>query len=66
MTKVPGFKIGEQDVSNLIVGFSETHFGDLGLSHEYGGLIGADLLFKCRAIIDLGNRALYLLPNTKR
>jgi predicted aspartyl protease len=66
MTKVPGFKIGEQDVSNLIVGFSETHFGDLGLSHEYGGLIGADLLFKCHAIIDLGNRALYLLPNTKR
>ena len=66
MTKVPGFKIGNHDVSNLIVGFAETHFGDLGLLHEYGGLIGAELLFKCRAIIDLGNRALYLRADTKK
>jgi len=66
MTKVPGFKIGEQDVSNLIVGFSETYVGDLGLLHQYGGLIGADLLFKCHAIIDLGNRALYLMADKKK
>jgi predicted aspartyl protease len=65
MTRVPGFKIGEQDASDLTVGFSETYVGDLGLLHEYGGLIGAELLFKCRAIIDLGNRALYLMSDKK-
>jgi predicted aspartyl protease len=66
ITKIPRFKIGGHDASDLIVGFAETRFGNLGLLHEYGGLLGAELLFKRRAIIDLGNRALYLMPDKKR
>jgi hypothetical protein len=33
--------------------------------HKWGGLIGADLLFTRHAIIDLGNRGLYLMADTK-
>jgi hypothetical protein len=33
--------------------------------HKWGGLIGADLLFTRHAIIDLGNRGLYLMADTQ-
>jgi hypothetical protein len=63
--KVPGLKLETQDESNLLLGFAETGNHNFGLTHEYGGLIGADLLFKRHAIIDLGNRGLYLMVDRK-
>jgi hypothetical protein len=64
--KALGLKFGTQDLSDLDVGFAEIRRLDFGTTNEYGGLIGADLLFKRHAIIDLGNRALYLMADNKR
>lgn len=66
VAEVPGFRLGAHDMSDLQLGFAETRAGDFGVAHEYGGLIGAELLFKRHAIIDLGNRALYLMADNKR
>jgi predicted aspartyl protease len=60
---VPGFKIGTQDLSDYRIGFAESHTFDPGLLHEYGGILGPDLLHYHEALIDLGNRALYLKPD---
>lgn len=64
--KVPGLKFETQDMSDLTLGFAETGTHNHGVTHEYGGLIGADLLWKRHAIIDLGNRGLYLMADNKR
>ena len=64
--KVRGLKFETQDMSDLELGFAETRTHDFGVSHEYGGLIGADLLWKRHAIIDLGNRGLYLMANNQK
>jgi hypothetical protein len=64
--KALGIKLETQDMSDLVVGFAETGRHDYGLVHDYGGLIGADLLFRRHAIIDLGNRALYLMADKKK
>ena len=62
---VPGFKLGNHDLSNSLIGFGETHTFDPGFLHEYGGVLGPDLLHYHEALIDLGNRALYLKPDTR-
>jgi len=63
---IPGFKIGNQDLSVYRIGFAESHTFDPGFLHEYGGILGPDLLHFHEAIIDLGNRALYLKPDYRR
>jgi predicted aspartyl protease len=60
---VPGFRIGTQDLGNYRIGFSESHTFDPGFVHEYGGILGPDLLHYHEALVDLGNRALYLKPD---
>jgi len=60
---VPGFRIGSQDLSDFRIGFAESHNFDPGFRHEYGGILGPDLLHYHEALIDLGNRALYLKPD---
>jgi hypothetical protein len=60
---VPGFKIGNHDLSDFRIGFAESHTFDPGFLHEYGGILGPDLFHFHAAIIDLGNRALYLKPD---
>ena len=60
---VPGFKIGNQDLSDYRIGFAESHTFDPSFLHEYGGIPGPDLLHYHEAIIDLGNQALYLKPD---
>ncbi|HZC35511.1 MAG TPA: aspartyl protease family protein [Chthoniobacterales bacterium] len=60
---IPGFKIGTQDLSDYRIGFAESHTFDPGFRHEYGGIIGPDLLHYHEALLDLGNRALYLKPD---
>jgi predicted aspartyl protease len=64
--KAWGIKFESQDMSDLELGFGETQTHDFGTTYEYAGLIGADLLFKRHAIIDLGNRAVYLMADNKR
>jgi predicted aspartyl protease len=60
---VPGFRIGNQDLSHYRIGFAESHTFNPGFLHEYGGILGPDLLHFHEALIDLGNRALYLKPD---
>jgi Aspartyl protease len=60
---VRGLKIGNQDLSDFRIGFAESHTFDPGFLHEYGGVLGPDLFHFHEAIIDLGNRALYLKPD---
>jgi predicted aspartyl protease len=60
---IPGFKLGNQDLGDFRIGFAETHTFDPGFLHEYGGVLGPDLLHYHEALIDLGNRALYLRPD---
>jgi Aspartyl protease len=63
---VPGFKIGTQDLSDYRIGFAESHTFDPGFLHAYGGIVGPDLLHYHEALIDLGNRALYLKSDYRR
>ncbi|MBV8588013.1 MAG: aspartyl protease family protein [Verrucomicrobia bacterium] len=62
ITKLPDFTLGSANLSNLLVTFGETGraAASLDFEHEYGGILGYDFLARYRAIIDLGNRALYL------
>jgi predicted aspartyl protease len=64
--KTPGLKFETQDMSNVVLGFAETGNHNFGVAQEYGGLIGADLLWKRHAIIDLGNRGLFLMAGDGR
>jgi hypothetical protein len=60
---ISGFRIGTMDLSDYRIGFAESHTFDPGFLHEYGGILGPDLLHYHEALIDLGNRALYLKPD---
>ena len=62
ITKLPDFTLGNADLSNMVVAFGETGrvAASLDFEHEYGGILGSEFLAHYRAIIDLGNRALYL------
>ena len=64
MGRPTSFKIAAFDLSGSTVGFAPTHAAR-GIAHDWGGLIGAELLFKLHAVIDLGNRALYLMADKK-
>jgi hypothetical protein len=66
IAKIPEFKLGDFDLSDLELGFCQLRGTDFGFTHEWGGIIGPELLFKRRAIIDLGNRALYLMADKKK
>ena len=54
------FRLGDHDLSNSFVGFANLNLRQSEFSHPLGGIIGAEVLWDHRAIIDLGNRALYL------
>ena len=53
-------KIGSLDVSKKYVGFARLTISLLGFSHPFGGIIGGDLLWDHQAILDIGERTLYL------
>ena len=64
--RLPGFRLGNQDVSDTSVGFGQMYAPEQGLSHPFAGLIGPDILAEHSAILDIGHRALYLKQNGKR
>jgi predicted aspartyl protease len=66
MARLPDFKIGDYEVKNQILCFASIHRPPGGTLHKWGGLIGADLLFNHHAVIDLGNRGLYLMADKKK
>ena len=66
LAHLPEFRIGDQVVRNELLCFAAIRPPSGGTVHKWGGLIGADLLFKQRAIIDLGNRGLYLMSDNKK
>lgn len=65
MGKLPGFKLGDHDMSDFEVSFAQFPSTNFGFSNELGGEIGTELLVKRHAIIDLGNRMLYLMDDKK-
>ena len=58
--RLRGFKLGDHDLSDFDLSFGQLPSKNLGLLHDWGGIIGTELLIHRNAIIDLGNRALYL------
>jgi Aspartyl protease len=60
---LPNFRLGDCNLNRTTVGFVDLNLQISGLSKPFAGLIGADVLYYHSAIIDLGNRALYLKPN---
>jgi predicted aspartyl protease len=57
---LPSFRLGDHDLSNSFVGFADLNLHQSEFSRPFGGIIGAEVLWDHRAIIDVGNRALYL------
>jgi predicted aspartyl protease len=57
---LPNFRVGHYVLNKTFVGFTSLNLQPGEFSHSFGGLIGAEILFDHSAIIDLGNRALYL------
>jgi hypothetical protein len=57
---IPSFRLGDQDLSNSFVGFANLNLPQSEFSLPLGGVIGAEVLWDHWAIIDIGNRALYL------
>ena len=53
-------KIGSLDVSKKYIQFARLTILLLGFSHPFGGIIGGDLLWDHEAILDIGERTLYL------
>ena len=60
--RLPGFKLGTQDVSGNVVQFAAIPALRTGFSHPLGGIIGEDLLWAHQAVLDIGGGALYLKP----
>ena len=54
------FRLGSHDLSNSFVGFADLNLSQSEFTRPLGGIIGAEILWDHHAIIDLGNRALYL------
>jgi predicted aspartyl protease len=63
---LPGFKIGNQDLSDEFISFANLNLPIISSKHPFGGIIGADILFYRSAILDLGNGALYLAPDFRK
>jgi Aspartyl protease len=59
---LPNFRLGDCSLNRTAVGFVDLNLRISGLSQPFAGLIGADILYYHSAIIDVGNRALYLKP----
>jgi predicted aspartyl protease len=57
------FRLGNHDLSNSFVGFADLNLSQSEFTRPLGGIIGAEILWDHHAIIDLGNRALYLKAN---
>jgi hypothetical protein len=60
--RLPGFRLGAQDVSSTMVQFAKLPNLETGFSHPIGGIIGEDFLWTYQAIVDIGGGALYLKP----
>jgi aspartyl protease len=57
---LPGFRLGNHDVGSEFVAFADLNISQGDFSEPFGGIVGAEILWDHQAIIDLGNRALYL------
>jgi len=62
--RLPGFKLGTQDVSGTVVQFAAIPTLQTGFTHPLGGIIGEDFLWAYQAILDIGGGALYLKPRS--
>jgi hypothetical protein len=62
--RLPGFKLGTQDLSGNVVQFANIPALQTGFSHPLGGIIGEDLLWAHQAVLDIGGGALYLKPRS--
>ena len=60
--RLPGFKLGTEDMSGNVVQFATIPELQTGFSHPLGGIIGEDLLWAHQAVLDIGGGALYLKP----
>jgi hypothetical protein len=60
--RLPGFRLGVQDLSGNVVHFANIPNLQTGFSHPLGGIIGEDFLSAYQAILDIGGNALYLKP----
>ncbi|MGA7129119.1 MAG: hypothetical protein WBZ19_22580 [Chthoniobacterales bacterium] len=60
--RLPGFRLGAQDLSGNVVHFANIPNLQTGFSHPLGGIIGEDFLSTYQAILDIGGGALYLKP----
>jgi hypothetical protein len=60
MGDVQNFKLGTVDVSRKFVQFARLVIWPAGFSHPFGGIIGEDILWAHQAILDVGERKLYL------
>jgi hypothetical protein len=62
--RLPGFKLGAQDVSGKVVQFATIPSLQTGFRHPFGGIIGEDFLWAYQAVVDIGAGALYLKPES--
>ena len=62
--RLPGFKLGAQDISRKVVHFAAIPNLQTGFSHPFGGIIGEDFLRAYQAVVDIGGGALYLKPES--
>jgi hypothetical protein len=60
--RLPGFKLGTQDMSGNVVQFASIPELQTGFRYPLGGIIGEDLLWNHQAVLDIGGGALYLKP----
>jgi len=60
--RLPGFKLGTQDISGKVVQFAAIPNLQTGFTHPLGGIIGEDFLWAYQAVLDIGGGALYLKP----
>ena len=60
--RLPGFRLGAQDVGDRGFLFATMPNLQTGFSHPVGGIIGEDFLWAYQAILDIGGGALYLKP----
>jgi hypothetical protein len=58
--RLPGFRLGVQDLSGKVVHFANIPNLETGFSHPLGGILGQDFLAAYQAILDIGGGALYL------
>jgi hypothetical protein len=63
--RLPGFKLGVQDLSGKVVLFGNIPNLETGFSHPLGGIIGQDFLAAYQAILDIGGGALYLVKSER-